>query len=572
MRRPLVSVATVALAFIAIFANPAAAQRVLGVGDDALVLPRGVFRFRTLGQWTAFNERYGMDTPGRPNGALEPLGIDFTLDTIGVKQFPNLASLQTGLQTLTGNPNWYATLGNTVVNLHDHVAAFPFVFEAGLSKRFSVGIQVPYVRTQSSAFFNVNTAGTNGNLGFNPAVAVPAAATQDVTMYTQFITAAATLEGSLNACIANPAVSPSCPALIANQANARSLIDNSRRFAGGAVGPVGGPYNPLGGVYTTSPFVPIVGTDAQLAIEARTQAFKALYTQFLGAGNPITTNGPFASQSRLSLRDAQRILSDSAFGIIADPLQSVGRSHFGDIDIGGKFSVFDSFGGNTEARMSPKGLNFRTAIGGIFRIPSGQIESPNNFIDIGTGRGAKAIEGRWFSDLLVGSHLWESFILRFNKPFSDEQEMRILDLPNEELAPNYRKQTVHRQLGTAFEFETAPRVVVNDFLAVSGWYMYRHKQQDHYTGTFTIPQAVTGFADLTINASTLDLETEQTEHRLGGGLSFSNLYAFDQGKAKVPFEVTYLHWQTVKGAGGNQPKFFTDQIQLRLYARIFGGK
>ncbi len=572
MRRPLVSVSTVALAFIAIFAEPASAQRVLGVGDDALVLPRGVFRFRTLGQWTWFNERYGMDTPGRPNGALEPLGIDFTLDTIGVKQFPNLRSLQAGLQLLTGNPTWYATLGNTVVNLRDHVAAFPFVFEAGLSKRVSIGIQIPYVHTQTSAFFNVNTGGTNGNLGFNPALAVAAAATQNTTMYTQFTTAANTLEGSLAACQANPAASPSCPALLANQASATALIANSRAFAGGSVGPVGGPYNPVGGVYIISPFVPIVGTDAQLAIEARVAAFKALYSSFLGAGNPITTNGPFASQTRLSVRDAQRILTDTAFGIVAEPLQSVSRSHVGDIDIGGKFSVFDSFGGSTEARMSPKGLNFRTAIGGIFRIPSGQIESPNNFIDIGTGRGAKAIEGRWFSDVLVGSHFWESFILRFNRPFSDEQEMRILDLPNEELAPLYRRQTVHRRLGSAFEFETAPRIVVNDFLAVSGWYMYRHKQQDHYTGTFSIPAAITGYADITLNASTLDLETEQTEHRFGGGISFSNLYSFEQGKARVPFEVTYLHWQTMKGSGGNQPKFFTDQIQLRLYARIFGGK
>ncbi|MFL5631186.1 MAG: hypothetical protein ACJ77T_08020, partial [Gemmatimonadaceae bacterium] len=74
------------------------------------------------------------------------------------------------------------------------------------------------------------------------------------------------------------------------------------------------------------------------------------------------------------------------------------------------------------------------------------------------------------------------------------------------------------------------------------------------------------------DASTLNLETEQTEHRLGGGISFSNLFSFEEGKARLPFEVTYLHWQTVKGAGGNQPKFFTDQIQLRLYARLFGGK
>ncbi|HEX9607745.1 MAG TPA: hypothetical protein VF962_10975, partial [Gemmatimonadaceae bacterium] len=515
MRRFLVCVSTVALAFVAVFANPAGAQRVLGVGDDALVLPRGVFRFRTLSQWTWFNERYGKDTPGRPDGALEPLGIDFTLDTIGVKQFPNLARLQVGLQQLTGNPNWNATLGNTVVNLRDHVAAFPFVFEAGLSKRFSVGIQIPYVHTQPSAFFNVNTSGTQGNLGFNPALAVAVAATQNTTMYTQFTTAANTLEGSIAACQANPAASPSCPALLANQANAQALIANSRAFAGGTVGPVGGPFNPTGGVYTTSPFIPIVGTDAQLAIEARVQAFKALYSSFLGAGNPITTNGPFASQGRLTVRDAQRILTDSAFGIVSAPLSSVTKAHLGDIDIGGKFSVFDSFGQSTEARMSPTGLNFRTAVGVTFRLPTSQIESPDNFIDVGTGRKATTVEGRWFGDLLVGSHFWESFIVRFNKPFSDDQEMRIIDLPNEELAPLYRKQTVHRQLGTTFEFETAPRIVVNSYLAVSGWYMYRNHKQDDYTGTFTIPAAVTGFSDITINAATLDLETAQTEHRLG---------------------------------------------------------
>jgi hypothetical protein len=559
MRRLLVSVSTVALAFMAVFANPAGAQRVLGVGDDALVLPRGVLRFRILGNWTWFNERYGKDTPGRPDGALEPLGIDFTLDTIGVKQFPNLIALQTGLQQLTGNPIWFPTLGNTVVNLRDHVTAVPFVFEAGLSKRFSVGIQVPYVQTQTSAFFNVNTTGTQGNIGFNPALAVAAAATQNATMLTQFTNAANTLAGSVAACQANPAASPSCPALLANQANAAALIANSRAFAGG-----------VNQIYSTSPFVPIVGTDAQLAIEARVQAFKALYSSFLGAGNPITTNGPFASQGRLTLRDAQRILTEPAFGIGANPLESVTRSHVGDIDVGGKFSVFDSFGGSTEARMSPTGLNFRTAVGVTFRLPTAQIESPDNFIDIGTGRKATTVEGRWFGDVLLGSRFWQSFIVRFNKPFSDDQEMRITDLPNEELAPLYRKQTVHRQLGTTFEFETAPRIVVNDFLSVSGWYMYRNKKQDNYTGAFTIPAAVTGFSDITIDAATLDLETAQTEHRLGGGISFSNLYSFEQGKAKVPFEVQYLHWQTVKGAGGNQPKFFTDQVQLRLYAKIFG--
>ncbi|MFN2635651.1 MAG: hypothetical protein ABR585_01305 [Gemmatimonadaceae bacterium] len=562
MRRSLVHFSFAALTLTAIYAPPLRAQRVLGVGDDALVLPRGVFRFRTLGQWTTFNERYGFDTPGRPNGALEPLGVDFTLDSIGVKQFPNLVFLQAGLRQLTGNPNFNVTLGNTVVTLNDHVTAIPIVLEAGLTNRFSVGIQIPYVETHSSTFFNVNTTGREGNLGFNPAAGgVAAAVTQNTSFTTQFATAANTLEASLAACQANPAASPQCPTLLLNSGNAQALIASSRAFAGGVTQ-----------IYTTSPFIPITGTEAQLSIEARTAAFRALYQQFGVNSIAATLTGPFASQSRLTLVDAERILTAKAFGISADPLTGVKRSHVGDIDIGGKFNVFDSFNGDTKARMSPHGINFRGSVGGIFRIPTGQIESPNDFVDLGTGRGAKAVEGRVFGDLLLGSRFWQSVVLRLNKPFGDDQEMRIIDRPNEELAPVYRRQTVHRQLGTAFEFETSPRIVLNDFFAVSGQYVYRHKAQDHYTGTFQIDSATTGFGAITLDASTLDLETETTEHRLGGGISFSNLYAFEEGKASIPFEVTYLHWQTVKGAGGNQPKFFTDQIQIRLYARLFGGR
>jgi hypothetical protein len=560
MHRWLFGISTIALAFVSIFAEPSRAQRVLGIGDDALVIPAGVVRVRIVGQWTWFNERYGMNTSGRPNAALEPLGVDFTLDTIGVKQFPNLASLQAGIQQLSGNPNWFATLGNSQVSLRDRIASFPFIFEAGLSKRFSIGIQIPYVTTNTGVFFNVNTNQIEGNLGFNPALGNQAAANQNAAMLAQFIADSSILKGALDNCQANPAAS-GCSQLNEQAGPAQALIQSASAFARG-----------VNGIYSASPFVPIVGTDAQLSIEARVAAFKALYQQFGANAIAASTIGPFASQNRLTVLDAQQILSDPAFGIAADPLATTGHSHLGDIDIGGKFSLYDSFNGSTKARMSPRGLNFRTSVGGIFRLPTGQVESPDNFVDIGTGRGAKAVEGRWFGDVLVGSHFWESFVVRFNKPFADEQEMRILDLPNEELAPLYRRQKVQRALGSTFEFETSPRIVINDFFAISGQYVYRHKAQDHYTGTFTIPAAITGFSDITLDASTLDLETEAKEQRLGGGISYSNLYAVDQGKAKLPFEVAFVHWQTVKGSGGNQPKFFSDQVQLRLYTRIFGGK
>ncbi len=558
MRRSLVRLSTVALAFMTVFATPAAAQRVLGIGDDALVLPRGVLRLRVLAQWAVFNERYGLNTPGRENGSLEPLGIDFALDTVGIREFPNLAGLQAGLRSLTGNPNFGLSLGSTRVDLRAHVTAIPFVIEAGLSRRFSLGIQIPYVHTRNSAWFDVNPNRREGNLGFNPALAVPAAAAQNQLMFTQFSTAAATLQASLDACAANPAASPQCPALNAQRANAQSLIANSTAFAGG-----------VNQIYSTSPFVPIRNTDAQLAIEARVAAFRALYAQFGVNSIAATTTGPFASQNTLTLRDAQTILTDPRFGVEADPIRTVDRSHIGDIDVGGKFLLFDSFGNTTAARMQPSGLNFRASIGGVIRLPTGQNETPNNFIDIGTGNAQTDIEGRIFADVLVGSRFWQSFVVRYNNQLADEEEVRIIDQPNRRLAPLYRRQTVDRNLGNIFEFETSPRIVITDFFAVSGHYVYRSKGEDKYEGTFAIPAAVTGFGDITLDASTLNLETEQKEHRLGGGISFSNLFAFEQKKASIPFEVTYLHWQTVKGSG-NVVKAFTDQIQLRLYARIFG--
>lgn len=544
------------LAVAALLASSAAAQRVAGLGDDAIMVPRGVIRFSALGDWAWFNQRYGV------GGVVEPLGRAFTLDSLGVAQLPTLLlPVQSGLRPLTGLPDWNPTLGNSALNLRARVGTFPITIEAGLSSRLSVSVDVPYVETESSAFFNVNTTGTEGNIGFNPALTNTAAAAQDAAVFAQFNASASALDQKLRDCATDPSGS-GCAELNAQRASAQSLVDNSRAFATG-----------VNGFYTSSPFVPITGTDAQNAIESRIAAFKSMYAQFAGLGVPqISANGPFAAQNRLTVTDAQRILTDASFGIGADSLKTAVRSHFGDIDIGGRLLLFDSFGGRTTERLSPHGLNFRTAIGGIFRIPTSQVESPDNFIDVGTGRGAKAVEGRWFSDLLIGRHFWESFVVRINKPFADDQEMRITDLPDEVLPPLYRRQMVHRALGTTIEFETSPRLVLNNFFSIGGQYVYRHKAQDHYTGTFTIPATVTGFSDLTLDASTLNAFTETKEQRVGGGLSYSNLYAVDQGSATIPFELTYLHWQTFKGSGGNVPKYFSDQVELRIYYRLFGRK
>lgn len=549
-----------ALALI-VSSSAASAQAVLGPGDDALVLPRGVMRVRVLSQWTSFNERYGSGTPGRAEGALEPLAIDFNLDTIGIRQFPNLGIVETGVRGLSGNPTYQLSLGKTVVNSSVSVVAIPIVLEMGLTSRLSAGIVVPYVKTRNSIVFATNPEGREGNVGFNPLIDGNAAAiNQNVQLRNQFNASIATLSGTLAACTANPGISPSCPAVIAN---APTIIANATAFRDGFV--------QLYGVDTStrfSPFLPIAGTDAAMSIDARITGLSGLFTAF---GAPAITARPAAAPARLGVDDAQRVLTDPLFGVSADPLRTVERSHVGDIELGAKFLLWDTFmqkGGN---RMTPSGINYRASVGAVFRAGTGQSDLPQNFVDVGTGNeGQNDVEVRGFADVLIGKHFWTSFIARYNFQLADDEDVRISDFPSQRLTAAYRERNVERDLGDISEIEINPRWVVNDYFGVMGHYFYRLKRPDEYTGTFDVDAATTGYSAITLNASTMNQETLIEEYRLGGGISFSTIGAFNRGKAKLPLEITYFHFQTTRAAGGNAPKLFSDQIQVRVYGRLFG--
>ena len=559
MCRRLAPWCALALALLAALPFTADAQAVLGPQDDALVLPRGALRIRVLNQWARFNERYGMNTPGREDGDLEPLAIDFNLDTIGVEQFPRIAPVQAGFRQLTGLTDFTLSLGKTVVNSDVTVSATPIVAELGLTSRLSIGVVVPFVRTKNTIVFDANPAGIEGNVGFNPALASEAARTANADLVAAFQNRTATLQAMVAGCQANPGASPSCPAVLAN---GPTLIAAATAFAGGIQQLYG--FN----ASATNPFVPIENTTAQLAIESRVAAFSANFQAF---GLQPVTGRPIPAMNRLTVADAQRILTEDAFGVSADPLETVERNHIGDIEVGAKFLLFDSFVNRGTNRLTPSGMNFRTSVGAIVRLPTGEPDSPRNFVDVGTGNGQTDVEFRGFADVLIGRHFWTSFIGRYGIQLADENEQRIFEVPEKTLTASYRQQVVERDLGDYYELEANPRWVLNDYFSATAHYMFRHKFEDKYSGTFLIDSATTGFGDLTLNASSLNQQTEMKEHRLGGGVSFSTVAAFQKGKMKIPLEVTYFHYQTTRGWGGNQPKIFSDQIQVRVYTRLFGG-
>ena len=62
-------------------------------------------------------------------------------------------------------------------------------------------------------------------------------------------------------------------------------------------------------------------------------------------------------------------------------------------------------------------------------------------------------------------------------------------------------------------------------------------------------------------------QTESAGDQLvGGGVTYSTLAGF-KGSGPLPIEMRFTHLEAIKGDVG-RPKFFRDQIEVRLYRRL----
>jgi hypothetical protein len=298
-----------------------------------------------------------------------------------------------------------------------------------------------------------------------------------------------------------------------------------------------------------------------------------LYAHFdsLTGGPGVSSVVPGAPP--LALGDAQYLVTTNTLGLSYDSLQSVDRTGLGDIQVGATVLILDSFHGSDTARLHPRGFNYRLAVTGLFQLGTGTPNSPDALTGIGTGTGANAVGVHLATDVLVGRHVWTSVILRGTQPLYDNVPLRIpLQLGNQ-YVPSWAKQTVGRQLGRTFDLEVDPHYAFNDYVAVVGQYRYIQKRADTYSGTFSLDSATTGFGPLTLNANVLNTGTATIENRLGLGITFSTIAGAARHPSRLPFDVTYFHYQTLIGYGGaygHVPRIDADAVQLRLYVRLLG--
>ena len=527
----------------------------LGVGDDATVLPRGAVRIAPSGTWATYNELYG------PGGKLESLGAPLSSDSLGARQLELLRPLQTSLRTLAQEPTANVSLGPARTDFTARIARSALVVDLGLTSRIMLTARVPYEHTISEVVFNVNPRDelTNrANIGVNPALGASgtAAVTTNRGVVDSLLRAVATLTQRLGTCSGSSA-DPVC----SDRSRVQTLVNDAKAMATGIAKTYGIGIDTARG----SAFVPLAASTLQTAIAARVSALNASLKAYIPDLAAFTA--PTPSQAPLSAGGANGATTYLSESLGIAPLGLVERSHIGDIELGAKLLLFDSFGGVARSRTPGHGVGIRIAVGGLARLGTGQAERPDDILDIGTGDGQTDLEGNGAADIVIGRRFWTSIVARYGVQMADERRLRIPELARNPFVAAYREETVSRNLGDYMELQATPRYVYNDYLSASANWTYRRKAEDTYTGTFSVngPQNT----PVSLDASILGTDTEQSEQRVGGGATFSTLRAFDRGRARVPLEVQLLHWQTLSGSG-YVPKQSSTQIQLRYYTRLFG--
>jgi hypothetical protein len=523
---------------------------VLGVGEDAAVVPRGTVRWSAQAAWTAYNELYG------PGGQLEPLGAPLSTDSLGVRALTLLRPVQTSLRTLAQMPAANVTLGPVRTDFSARIARSSLVLDVGLTSRIMLTGRLPYEHTISEVVFEANPRGVTSNranLGVNPAlVPTSAAATRNRGVVDSLVRVVAELTTRLAGCAATPA-DPVC----ADRARVEALLAEARTFAAGIAETYGNGADTARG----SAFVPLAGSTLQTAIANRVAALNTAFKTYIPQLSEW--DAPFPAQVSITSAQTQELLGDAL------EIASIGlieRSHIGDVEAGMKILLIDTFGRSLRERTSASPVALRFALGGLVRFGTGQSDTPDDLADIGTGDGQTDVEVSGSADLLMSRRFWASIVARYGAQLADDQFVRVPDVPRNPFLAAYRLQRVGRDLGDYVELEATPRYVYNDYLSLSAQWSYRRKAEDAYTGSFRVD--VDG-EPVTLDAGVLGTDTDQTEQRMGGGVSFSTLRAFDRGRARIPMEFQFLHWQTVSGSG-YVPKRFTTQVQLRVYTRLFG--
>ncbi|NLI81497.1 MAG: hypothetical protein GX443_07385 [Deltaproteobacteria bacterium] len=226
----------------------------------------------------------------------------------------------------------------------------------------------------------------------------------------------------------------------------------------------------------------------------------------------------------LSTRDAQNLIGKgldidgdgrtdiTGFGF--KPVRSWHDSGLSDIEAGLRLQYLNT-------------PNWRLAVTGGVRFPTGEVDSPDDLADRPFGTGAWGLMFHLNNDFVGIKNLLLNFTFRYEPYLPHSQTLRILRSVNEPLSPV--KAELDIDLGDVFELETSGTYTLPCGFSVSLMYRYG----------FSLEDAVTGPNGRRVTS--LEEETAYTEHIAVTGLTYSTVPLYQAKKFPVPLtaSITY---------------------------------
>lgn len=509
---------------------------------DETMVPRGYVRLQAHGVFDSWGDRFGRSWDGTER--LEALGEDLT-DPTGYALYPGLSTLGTHLRALGAAANYAPVLGASTGHVTRDLTTIDWGIDIGVFDWLTVGGVLPWSRPRTAIDLYVDIDTINGDLGVSPIVTNP-------TGVDAFLgsTAGASTSSQANAdALCAGGLTPAC-------ANAQALAQRARDFNAA-----------VQGAYGASPFFPTSGSAAADAFSATAATLDA---DLLAAG--LTGLSPVVlAAARATADDLAALPLVSGGGIEGLPLRtSPGLYAAGDAEVYARVRLLDNLTPARRPRVAESeigslrrprpGIGYQLIATGLARLPTGQRENPDRFLDNATGDGQLDIEGGLVGSVVFGGRLGITAGARYTQQRATTVTKRVA--PPETPMPTVDTRTeLTWTPGDYVAVGVAPTLYIADGLTLSAEYRYFEKQRDEYA--LVMP-------GLPLDPVVLELESGIKQHHVGGGLRYSTVSPWLWGEAAWAIEMHVRLLHAVAGSGGQAPESTRVEAGLRLFRKLWG--
>jgi hypothetical protein len=194
--------------------------------------------------------------------------------------------------------------------------------------------------------------------------------------------------------------------------------------------------------------------------------------------------------------------------------------------------------------------NWRLAFTGGVRFPTGDVDDPDNLIDVGFGKGAYALLFRSNNDFTGIKNLVLNATVRYDLYFSDDQDKRILLNVNNPLTR--LKEEVEIDPGDIVELETSGTYTFPKGFSFSLLYKYGFKtKRDSVSGSSSRSYAA------------LEEETDWAYHDFITEISYSTLPLFLDKKFPLPLNASVAYENVFAGKNNYlEQQFFSLKLAV----------